>query len=135
MNEKNIRLTKRVHAFKGYANSYNLKILSSFIPELQLKDTESAIKSKLMDLLTQLKGFKFMTTIVLVLKKVKKDDKTEYDTSYSHSKREPIINENDIDDGFKSIYTTIIWNIQESLGKCSGWIIDSVIEHNIYISI
>ena len=120
MNEKNIKLTKRVHAFKGYANSYNVKILNSFIPELQLKDIESTIKSKLMDLLTQLKGFKFMTTIVLVLKKVKKDDKTKYDTSYSHSKREPIFNRNDIDDGFKSIYITIISNIQESLGKCSG---------------
>ena len=31
-------------------------------------------------------------------------------------------------------YPTIISNIQKSLGKSSGWIIDSVIEHNINIS-
>ena len=35
---------------------------------------------------------------------------------------------------FKSTYTTIISNILKSLGKGSGWIIDSVIDHNISIS-
>ena len=35
---------------------------------------------------------------------------------------------------FKSICTTIISNIQNSLGKVLGWIIDSVIDHNISIS-
>ena len=35
---------------------------------------------------------------------------------------------------FQSIYTTIITNIQKSLGKGSGWIIDSVIDHTISIS-
>ena len=35
---------------------------------------------------------------------------------------------------FKSVYTTIITNIQKSLGKGSGWIIDSVIDHTISIS-
>ena len=40
----------------------------------------------------------------------------------------------DIDDVFKSIYTTILSNIQKSLGKGSGWITDSVIDHNIKIS-
>ena len=35
---------------------------------------------------------------------------------------------------FKSIYTTVVSNIQKALGEGSGWIIDSVIEHNISIS-
>ena len=35
---------------------------------------------------------------------------------------------------FKSVYTTIVPKIRKSLGKCSGWIIDSVIDHNIGIS-
>ena len=40
-----------------------------------------------------------------------------------------------IDDVFQSIYTTIISNIQKSLGKSSGWITDSVIERKglIYV--
>ena len=55
--QKTAKITKQVCAFKGYANSYIVNILNSFNSELQLKDTESAIKSKLMDLLTRLKVF------------------------------------------------------------------------------
>ena len=51
LNEKNIKITKWTHAFKGFASSYNVEILNSFNPELKLKDSESSIKSKLIDLL------------------------------------------------------------------------------------
>ena len=101
LNEKNAKITKRAHAFKAYASSYSAKILNSFNLELQLKDTESAIKSKLIELLTQLKGFKFMTTLVLVFKKIECKDKTKYDNFYSGSKAEIIINESDTDNVFQ----------------------------------
>ena len=51
---KNIKITKPEHAFEGYANSYNVETFNTFNPELHLKDTESSIKSKLIELLTQL---------------------------------------------------------------------------------
>ena len=93
MNEKkNIKITKRDHAFKGYASTYNVETLNSFKPELQLKDTESTIKSKLIELLTQIKGFKLATALVLVFKKIGSEDKTKYDNFYSSSKAETIIN-------------------------------------------
>ena len=76
-------MTKRAHTFKGFASSYNVEILNSFNRELQLKDTESAIKSKLIDVLTQWKGIKFVTKLVSVLKKIKSEDKAKYDTFYS----------------------------------------------------
>ena len=75
-----------------------------------------------------------MTILVLVFKKIESEDKTKYDTFYSNSKEKIIINESDIDHVFQSVYTTIISNIQKSLGKGSGWIIDSVIYHTIIIS-
>ena len=53
---------------------------------------------------------------------------------YSNSKAEIIINESDIDDVFQLIYTTIISNIPKSLGKDSGWILDSLIDHNVSVS-
>ena len=89
--------------------------------------------------MTQLKGFKFVTTLVLVFKKIESENKTKYDIFYSGSKVEIIINESDIDDVFQSIYTTIITNRQKSLGKDSGWINDHtiigllVIDHTISI--
>ena len=76
--------------------------------------------------MTQLKGFKFVATLVLVFKKIETKNKTKYDDFYSSTKAEIIINESDIDDVFQSVYTTIITNIKKSLGKGSGWIIDSV---------
>ena len=89
------------------------------------------LKSKLIELLA-LKGFKFVITLVLVFQKIESQDKTNYDNFYSSSKAEIVINESDIDDMFKSIYTTIITSIQKSLRKGSGWIIDPVIDHTLY---
>ena len=77
--------------------------------------------------MSDLRGFKFVATLVLVLKKIENEDKTKYDTFYSHSKAETINNESDIDDVFESIHTITISNIQKSLEKGSGWIIDLVI--------
>ena len=75
-----------------------------------------------------------MTALVLVFKKTESEDETKYDTFYSNSKAEIIISECDTDDVFQSIYTTIISNMQKSLGKGLGWIIDSVIDHIISFS-
>ena len=77
--------------------------------------------------MSDLRGFKFVATLVLVLKKIENEDKTKYDTFYSHSEAEKINNESDIDDVFESIHTITISNIQKSLEKGSGWIIDLVI--------
>ena len=60
-----------------------------------------------------------MTKLVLVFKKIEREDKTKYDNFYSSSKAEIIINESDID-VFQSIYTTIMTNIKKSLRKGSG---------------
>ena len=61
--------------------------------------------------MSELRGFPFVTTLVLVFKKIESEVKTKYDTFYSHSKAETIINESDIDDALESIYITIISNI------------------------
>ena len=38
MNKENVKITKRVHAFKGYGSSYYVEILNSFNAKLPLKD-------------------------------------------------------------------------------------------------
>ena len=47
-------------------------------------------------------------------KKLRSEDKTNYDNFYLNSKAEIIINESDIDEVFESIYTTNLSNIQKS---------------------
>ena len=79
LNEKDVKIAKREHDFKSYASTYNVEILNLFNPKLQLKDTESAIKGPLTELLAQLNGFKFVTILVLVFKKTENEGKTKYD--------------------------------------------------------
>ena len=65
-----------------------------------------------------------MTELVLVFKKIKSDDEINYDTFYSCSKAEIVINKSDIDDIFESIYSMILPDLQNLYGKGLGWIID-----------
>ena len=61
------------------------------------KTSESAVRNKLINLLSELRGFKFVTTIVIYIK-----------LNQLSTKAETIINESDMDDEFESIYTMII---------------------------
>ena len=119
LNEKNVKITKREHAFKDYASTYNVEILNSLNSKIQLQDTEYTTKSKLIDLLSELTGFKLVTTLVLLFKKIASEDKTKHDNFYSSSKAEIIINESGIDDVSESVYPTNRSNIQKSLGRGS----------------
>ena len=46
LDKNNTKVMKRSYAYKAYASSYNINILNSFNPKLQLKDTEPAIKKE-----------------------------------------------------------------------------------------
>ena len=71
LNEKDAKIAKRSHAYKGYASTYSVKILNFVNPELQLKDTAYPIKNTLIDLLSELRAFKFVVILVLEFKKIK----------------------------------------------------------------
>ena len=47
---------------------YNVEILNLFEPELQLKDTKSAIKNKLKELLSKFKKFKVQSVLSQVIR-------------------------------------------------------------------
>ena len=85
------KITKRALACKYYAHTYNVEILIYFNPELEVKNTKSAISNKLKDLKTELKEFKFATTLVLEFKNIESDDKTKYNISYSTSKQTQLL--------------------------------------------
>ena len=56
--------------------------MNSLNSELQLKDNEFAIKKKLIDLLSELRGLKLLTTLVLWIDEEKKNT-TFYSSSIS----------------------------------------------------
>ena len=59
-------------------------------------------------MLPELRGFKFVITLILVFQKIESGDKKKFDNFYSNSKVEIIVNENDIENVFKSIYIIFI---------------------------
>ena len=71
MRKKNVKTTKRVHAFKGFTSSYNVEILFAGI--LLTLNNNLKILNKLKKLLIGLKGFKFVTVLVLVHKIIGND--------------------------------------------------------------
>ena len=71
--------------------------------------------------MTEFRGFKFKATLVSMLKKIESKNETKNKIFYPYSKEKITINEKDINDTvFKSIYPTVISNIQKVLGKGSG---------------
>ena len=46
-NEEKKKISKQLHGYRGYVNTYNVETLNTFNPELQLKDAGSTIKNKL----------------------------------------------------------------------------------------
>ena len=90
------------------ACTYYVEILNSFNPKLELKDAEFSIKKRLKKILSELRGFKLVATLVLVFKKIESQDKTKYDIFHSNSKAEIIINDSEIDNLLESLYATMI---------------------------
>ena len=60
---------KQSSTFKVYAHTYNAEMLNPFDLELLCKGTKFAHKNKFKRLLSNLRGFKFVTTLFLDLKK------------------------------------------------------------------
>ena len=80
---------------------YNVEILNLFDPVLQLLNTKPVIKNKLKELLIELKKFKVQTILAL-------DHEKRNDRKIFHSSTELIVNDLDIDEGFKSMHHSIM---------------------------
>ena len=80
---KDVSITERSRALRGNVKSYEVPIVHSYDPSLQLNDTKKAIFDLLMKLLASKRGFKFNTTL-----KVRLSKRTENGVIY----REPYFN-------------------------------------------
>ena len=74
-----------------YVHRYNIEIFYLFDPQLQLINTETMIKNKLKELLSELKKFKVQITLVL-----------KYKIFHLHTKL--IASDSDIDKAFKCMH-------------------------------
>ena len=63
-----MKITKKEHAFERFASTYNIKILFFSTLNYNLKNLNVQLKIK--KILLELRGFKFVTTLFLIFKKI-----------------------------------------------------------------
>ena len=65
-----LSVIKTDHAFKGYAMSFKVETIERKDPINHLEVSKSSIKDLFSDLVNETKGFKYQTTLKVVLKKI-----------------------------------------------------------------
>ena len=66
-----LNVIKTNHAFRGYAISYKAELVEKKDPIEQLEANKSSIKEFFSNLLDETKGFKYQTTLKVMLRKCK----------------------------------------------------------------
>ena len=64
-----------MNSIKRYARSYNVEIIDSKDPLVQLEASKSSIEDLFKDLLNEMKGFKYQITVATLLSNKKKERK------------------------------------------------------------
>ena len=84
------------------------------------------------DLLTEIKGFKYQTTLKVLLSKYKENTEREFAPVYFNSTTKTVIGPKDsLDRSFQEIFNRIVNWISEK----SGWVIESIDGKYISVSI
>ena len=80
-----LNIVKDKTGFSGYAQSYKIEIINKKDVIIQLKSSEISIEDSFKDLLMEMKGFKYQSTLCVLSSKVKSSDFIEYLTIYLNS--------------------------------------------------
>ena len=126
-----LKIIKTDHAFSGYAMSYKVVIVDKKDLIVQLEASKSSIKGLFNDLLNETKGFKYQSTVKVLLKKYKSNGEIEFAPVYFNSSTKTIINHRyKLDKSFQEI---LCW-IDAWINRESGWIIELTESQYINIS-
>ena len=118
-----LSIVKNSSAFSGYARSYKVEIVDNKYPLVQLEASKLSIEDLVKGLLIEMKGFKYQTTLTVLLSKVKINENIEYSPVYFNSTTKTVINhEFSLDKSFQEI----LYRIDSWINEGSGWIIESI---------
>ena len=138
-------------ALKGYAKSFKIDIIDKKNPLVQLQNTRKAIETRIMKLLNEMKGLKFVETLVVRFNKmggsdmasklveimalaIKKADTNSPQsfirkTTYFNSKAQTIINNEEVTESLELSKQQILNEISKWVSDGSGWTVESVENH------
>ena len=86
-----LSIVKNKTAFRGYTQSYKIKVVDKRDVIVQLKDSELSIADLFKDLLIELKGFKYQITMDVLLSQLKNSGEIEYSPVYFNSLTKTVI--------------------------------------------
>ena len=99
-------------AFKRYVRSYKIKIIDSEDPLVQLEASNSSIKDSLRDLLDEVKGFKYLITVKVLLSKYKENRDVEFAPVCFNSTTKKLINSKYM---FDKSFQDILYRIEKRI--------------------
>ena len=103
-------------------------------PFAQLEASKSNIKDFFKDLLNEMKGFKYQITVAtLLLSKHKINGDIEYAPVYFNSTTKTVINSDKYD--IDKFFQEILYRIDNWVNEGSGWIIASINDEYVNISV
>ena len=123
-------------ALKGYTKSFEINIKNNKDPLAQMQNTRKAIEHRVITLLNEMKGLKYVETLKVTFEKISADEIVEK-SAYFNSTPQTIINQMEIADSLQSSKQQILNKIAQSrsqwISEGSGWTIKSVDSHYLNI--
>ena len=127
-----ISIPERSKALRGNVQSYDVPIVNSYDPSIQLCSTKRAIFDLLMGKLKDKRGFKYNTTLRVRLSKLTENEPI-YREPYFNAGPFTVTNRVDIEESIDNGIERILELIAVWLSEGSGWVFESVLLHIINI--
>ena len=87
-----INISRKERAFRGYAETYKVEIINKKILSDLLYVSKNSIKTLFDELLREKRGFKYVLSFKIILKKCINDNEHKYSTVYFNSLVKTVIN-------------------------------------------
>ena len=117
-------------ALKGYTKSYEISIKNNKDPLAQMQNTRNAIEHRVITLLNEMKGLKYVETLKVTFSKMS-DGETVIKNAYFNSTPQTIINQIEINEALQMSKQNILNLISQWISEGSGWTIQSVGPSNL----
>ena len=121
-------------ALKDFTKSFEIGIKNNKDPLPQMQNTRKAIEHRLITLLNEMKGLKYVETLKVTFEKISADVIVEK-SAYFNSTSQTIINQMEINEALQMSKQNILNKISQWISEGSGWTVQSVDNHYLNIVI
>ena len=120
-------------ALKGFTKSYEIGVKNNKDPLVQLQNTRKAVANHIENILTSMKGLKFVETLRVTFEKETGHEERVIKTAYFNSKPQTITNDTQIELALSLSKQQILNKIAVWISEGSGWTVQSINNHYINV--